>query len=162
MKRFISTIMIASLFFGQTAVAAEPPRLCPECIIYRIKKDKVAPEDGWLYTDLSQATLMANQEAREKEMQNEFDFKLKMQAIDLKYATATTAIALDALKRENREVDKIKDGQINFLEDQLVEANKKSDGTDRMLWFSIGVGGGILIGVLSAWAYSMVAKSQSN
>lgn len=162
MKRFISAITIASLFFGQVAAASDPPQLCPECVIYKIKKDRLTPEDGYLYNDLAFATQMAREDAREKELRNQLGYEFKLKEIDLKFATATTAITLDSLKREKKETDKIKDERTKFLEDQLVEANKKGDGTDKMLWFSIGVGGGILIGVLSAWAYSMVAKSQSN
>lgn len=111
--------------------------------MYIIKKGRPAPEDGVLFNDRAHAEEEARKLVTKEKNKNELQFRLQMQENRLKFTTATTAIALESLKKQKKETDKMKDDRIEFLEKQLVEADKKGD--DSTLLFVAGVGAGILV-----------------
>lgn len=161
MRPLLAAIAIITLLFGQVA-SAKPLTLCPECKVYRLKGGASAPEGGWLYSDLSQAVLMSEIDAMEKRLKNDYEYRLELKGIELDYVVETSSITRSITERKNAEIGKVKDDRIVFLENELVKANERAGGTDKILWFAIGTGAGIVIAVLSAWAYSMVAKAQAD
>ena len=158
MGRFIAGLMAILLAFAPVIVSAQK---CETCTIAIIKKGKIAPFDGFLYNNDAHA----DQRAQLRLMEDEFELKLKyeldMQRVDLQFDTATTAAALDALQQRYDEVVPDKNRQIKFLQNKLVEADKK--GSDGSFYFALGLGlgvaGGIIVSALAIWGATELGKA---
>lgn len=155
MQSFVACFLSSVLLFSQTYAFANT---CADCNIYIIKKGKTAPEDGILYNDRAYAEEQARKQAELEKQENKHRLILKERELDLQLQTATTSAALQALRQEKSQIDKLKNDRIKFLEEQLIEANKRGSSDDTALWLALGVTGGILLTVGAAVAIGFASK----
>ncbi len=140
--KFYSLLLICSLLLAPAQTYAGQ---CNDCVIAIVKAGQTVPFDGFLYNNIA----FADQQAARSSMEEMFKLKLetgmKLQRVKLKFATSTTAIALDTLRLKYDEIIPIKNKRIQFLEERLVESNSSNSE----IWFSAGIAAGIAITILS-------------
>lgn len=164
MKRFVSTVLVATMVATSVPAWADPPTPAPTPApsssaplptITPLQKTQPAPYTGVLLSPEAIAKIVADKDAAAKEKELAVKHQQELDAAQHKYDLdqATTTCTADKSIMQARIDDNLK--QIKILEDQL---KKQSGGPGPGTWIGLGAVGGVVLTVVTVFAVSRATK----
>lgn len=135
-------------------VLAEPPAWDGAGIV-TLNEGETAPFTGTLFSVPAAAQLMVELEYTQTTCQIEIDRELESQAAKMQLEIDSVTAELVGCRSKYTEVIEIKDGQINFLDEQL----KRSRQPNTPMWFAIGIASGILLTATAGWTMGQISNT---
>ena len=135
-------------------VLADPP-VWDGAGIITLSEGEPAPFTGTLFSVPASVQLMVQLEYTQETCQIEIDRQLESQAAKMQLEIDSVTAELLGCRSKYTEVIEIKDGQINFLDEQL----KRSRQPNTPMWFAIGIGAGILLTASAGWTMGQISNT---
>lgn len=154
MKRFISTLLVATMLAASGPATADPTTTPPP-VIAPLSKSQPAPFTGVLLSPEAVAQMVAQQDTAQASQKLAVQHQADLDAAQLKYQIdqlMTTCLADKSVLQAQ-----VDDGkkQVQILNDQL---KKTTGGPPASLWVGIGAAGGIVATLLTVFAVSRATK----
>jgi len=151
MKKLVSYVLVASMLATSVPAWADPPAPTPPPIVTPLKQGQVAPWPGVLLSPPAVARVVAQQDTSSAAIALAVQHQAELDAAQKKYAldSATTTCTADKTVLQAEVTDYQKQNQI--LTDQL---KKATSGPSAPVWIGIGVVGGVVVTVLTAFVVS--------
>ena len=111
-----------------------------------------APFDGTLFNTEAAARILSELKFSKETCEVETKRALDLQAAQYDLKIDRLQASYDSLKYKHDELMKIKDGQIQFYEKELLRPRMSGNA-----WFAIGVGSGVLLTVASGYALNQAS-----
>ena len=111
-----------------------------------------APFDGTLFNTEASARILSELKFSKETCEIETKRALELQAAQYDLKIDRLQASYDSLKFKHDELMKIKDGQIQFYEKELLRPRMPGNA-----WFAIGVGSGVVLTIASGYALSQVS-----
>ena len=121
-----------------------------------IEKGDPAPFNGTLFNTEAAARLLTNLEFSQETCQIEIDRQLDLKTAQLELKIDNLNSSLSGCTQRYKDILKIKNDQIIFLDDQL----KKSSPNNKVLWFAIGIASGVIITGVAGWSLGQISSQQ--
>ena len=135
-------------------VLADPPAWGGEDVV-TLNEGEPAPFTGTLFSVPAAVELMVQLEYTQEACQIEIDREMESQAAKLQLEIDSVTAELIACRSKYTDVIEIKNGQINFLDEQL----KRSRQPNTPMWFAIGIGAGILLTASAGWTMGQISNT---
>lgn len=120
-----------------------------------VKKGEQVPYDGVLMDQAASAHVVAELEKTKAECQESIRYLQELREIEKSDLKERAKIQLDAeTQRCDARVASL-EKQVAYLEDELA----KKDDPNTALWFALGAGGGLIVGVVATAVGAAVASS---
>ena len=153
MKRFISTVLLASMTATVAPAWAQDP--APMAIVTPLGKGQPAPYAGVLMSPPAVAKVVAEKEAAAKALVLAVQRQAELDEARLKFEVDGLTTSCNADKQIlQAQVDESK-RRINMLNDQL---EKETKGPGPGTWLGVGVAGGVVVTLIAVFAASRVAN----
>ena len=111
-----------------------------------------APFDGTLFNVEAAARILSELKFSKETCEIESSRAIELQAAQYDLKIDRLQASYDSLKFKHEELIKIKDGQIQFYEKELLRPRMSGNA-----WFAIGVGSGVLLTVASGYALNQAS-----
>jgi len=144
------SLYLCSFLIAAPALA-NPPAWDGATIV-TINEGDTAPFSGTLFSVEAAAQLLIDLEYTQETCQIETDRQLGLQSAQLQLQIDSTTAALTACQTMHSDILEIKNGQIEFLNDQLMKASRPDNG----LWFALGIAGGVLVTAAAGWTLGQI------
>jgi len=144
---FVFVLGLPSMVIAQDE-SEDPPT------ITSLNEGDVAPFAGTLFSVSAAAQLLIDLEYNEQTCNLEIERRVRLVESEYTLEVDTIQAELDALRSLHNDVVEIKDGQIDYLQDQVRSRDRWYNS--RTLWVVIGVLAGVGITVASGYALSQV------
>ena len=143
-----------SLFLIMIPIAhAENPVEPP--VMTTLTAGQPAPFDGTLFSTSAATQLLLDLEYNQQRCQIEIDRAVGQETARMQLLVDRTQASLDACQMRYDTVLEIKTEQIDFLNDQLIKANRNNSP----MWFAVGVVAGVFITGAAAWSLHQTASA---
>jgi len=143
-KKILITYFSSFLIFYPVSFADEQ--------VTTLNKGDSAPFSGTLFNTEAAARLLTELEFTQEACQIETDRQVKIQAAQFQLKIDNVTASLDASNQRYDQISVIKNDQILFLDDQL----KKANPNNKVLWFAIGIAGGVAMTATAGWTMGQI------
>jgi hypothetical protein len=153
MKRFISSLLVASVLASSVPAWADEPRASPT--VSPLQKGQPAPYTGVLLSPEAVAQVVAEKDTAKKEVELAVKHQSALDAAQKKFELdqLVSTCAADKKILQAQVDDNLR--QIKILDDQL---KKQSSGPSPTFWVGLGAVGGIVLTVATVFAVSQATK----
>ena len=158
-SRMLAIFCCVLVFWIPLAAHASDAKLDPKSVspgvITELRKGQHAPYSGILFSKDAAAKLYTQLKFTEEECNLRLSKKLDVLKLDYETRLKLADLKLGIEVQKNEKLIAVKDDRIKFLEKNLTPPKWYESGE---FWFSMGLVGGILITVASAYAISQASK----
>ena len=117
-----------------------------------LNEGDTAPFSGTLFSVEAAAQLVIDLEYTQETCQLEIDRQLGLQTAQMQLEIDSIAASLTSCQTIHSDILEIKNGQIEFLNDQLLKSSRPDNG----LWFGLGIVGGVLVTAAAGWTLGQI------
>lgn len=146
-------------FWIPVSAHADETKVNPESvspgIITELRKGQLAPFSGILFSRDAAAKMYTQLKFTEEECKLKLSKELSLAKLDYDTKIELLKLRLDVEVEKNQKLLVVKNDRIKFLEKNIMPPKWYESGE---FWFSMGVVGGILITVVSAYAIGQATK----
>ena len=158
-NKIISIFCCILVFWLPTTAYADSPKIEAESVspgvITELRKGQHAPFSGILFSRDAAVKMYTQLKFTEEECKLRLSKELDILKLDYETRLKLINLKLDVESEKNQKLIAVKNDRIKFLEKNLNPPKWYESGE---FWFSMGVVGGILITVVSAYAIGQAAK----
>ena len=159
MKRFISSLLIASTLVASTPAWAADPTPDPAPVasptVSPLSKGQPAPYTGVLLSPEAVAQVVAQQDTAAAALKLAVQHQADIDAAQLQYQLAQLTTTCTADKNDLQAQVTDNKNQVNILTEQL---KSNTGGPGAPVWIGIGAVGGIVVTLATVFAVSRVTK----
>ena len=150
MLRKILVIYFSSFLIALPVIADDTST---DSVVTTVKKGETVPFDGTLFSQGAAAELIVKLENTDGKCKIEIQRQLDLQKAKFDLDTKLLQTDLDICQTTSKNILDIRQGQIDFLQQELTKTKKPSNE----LWFAIGIVGGVLITGAAAWSMNQIS-----
>jgi hypothetical protein len=154
-KQILGIVISASLVITPVTAHADEPvtdNLSELELVVTLQKDSPAPFTGTLFSTAAAAKLLAELELNDTQCKIAIEREVDLVSARYELDISNLNARIESLDQAYSQRLEIKEGHINFLDQQLIKASKPRNE----LWLAAGIVSGVVLTGVAAWSMGQV------